>query len=108
MGRRSPASTGSLHRSLRAIRGSFRKHELLQCVVEPEDSFVDTVPVPKPDRPLTFKDVLQEVDELLEMLRRLDTTTISGETMTVLAIQDQLSQVRGRLADLVVQRMFRT
>jgi hypothetical protein len=69
---------------------------------------VNTVPVPKPDRPLTFKDVLKEVDELLEMLRRLDTTTISGETMTVLAIEDQLSQVRGRLADLVVQRMFRT
>ena len=64
--------------------------------------------VPRPDKPLTFKDVLQEVDELLEMLRRLDATTISGETMTVLAIEDQLSQVRGRLADLVVQRMFRT
>ena len=64
--------------------------------------------VPTPDKPLTFKDVLQEVDELLEMLRRLDATTISGETMTVLAIEDQLSQVRGRLADLVVQRMFRT
>jgi len=64
--------------------------------------------VPRPDKPLTFKDVLQEVDELLEMLRRLDATTISGETMTVLAIEDQLSLVRGRLADLVVQRMFRT